>query len=403
MAAQCHGQEAYGQNPAQQSSVTGSIKQGFNKVGEFFTPKPSHKSPPTDDAISLKNQGKPGPELYTAIARLYEESGKNAEAEKYYQMALNEKADDLNAMLGYARFQENQGRINEAVALYQKAVQTHPKEAAAYNNLGLCFARRGKLNEAASALGQAVQLDPRNPLYRNNLATVLVDQNRLPEAFANLREVHGDAAAYYNMGYLLNKKGQTEEAEHNFAQALMIDPKMAPAQKWLNYLHRQIAGNGHGRTIERRGDSPWQHDQFAAISGESDFTGDIKHAWRHVHIRRKIQRPRQDRLLCRTDSSGENVAVRGRLRGTGQGGRCEPGRRLNRMRRQCRLQSARRNGFRRFLCASRPVRWKHTREFRTPGVQTLLLRCRRARGRIHKTGLNCRNYLFYSGIAFLTE
>ncbi|MGA2797115.1 MAG: tetratricopeptide repeat protein, partial [Thermoguttaceae bacterium] len=224
MAAHCHGQAAYGQNPAQQSSVTGSIKQEFNKVGEFFTPKPSPKTPPTDDAISLKNQGKPGPELYTAIARLYEDSGKNAEAEKYYQMALNEKADDLNAMLGYARFQENQGRINEAVALYQKAVQTHPREPAAYNNLGLCFARRGKLNEAASALGQAAQLDPRNPLYRNNLATVLVDQNRLPEAFANLREVHGDAAAYYNMGYLLIKKGQTEAAEQNFAQALMIDP-----------------------------------------------------------------------------------------------------------------------------------------------------------------------------------
>jgi Tfp pilus assembly protein PilF len=237
MAAQCHGQEAYGQNPAQQSSVTGTIKQEFNKVGEFFTPKPSHKSPPTDDAISLKTQGKPGPELYTAIARLYEESGNNAEAEKYYQMALNEKANDLNAMLGYARFQENQGRINEALALYQKAVQTHPKEPAAYNNLGLCFARRGKLNEAASALGQAVQLDPRNPLYRNNLATVLVDQNRLPEALANLRDVHGEAAAYYNLGYLLNKKGQTEAAEHNFAQALRIDPNMAPAQKWLNYLH----------------------------------------------------------------------------------------------------------------------------------------------------------------------
>ncbi len=237
MTAQCYSQDAYGQPPAQQSSVTGSIKQGFNKVGEFFTPKPSHKSPPTDDAISLKSQGKPGPELYTAIARMYEESGKNGEAEQYYQMALKEKADDLSAILGYARFQENQGRFNEALALYQKAVQTHPKEAAAYNNLGLCFARRGKLNEAASALGQAVQLDLRNPLYRNNLATVLVDQNRLPEAFANLREVHGEAAAYYNLGYLLNKKGQTEAAEHNFAQALRIDPKMAPAQRWLSYLH----------------------------------------------------------------------------------------------------------------------------------------------------------------------
>ena len=252
MAAQCHGQDTYGQPPAQQSSITGSIKQGFNKVGDFFTPKPSRTPPPVNNAISLKTQGKAGPELYAAIARLYEESGKNAEAEQYYQMALKEKPDDLTAMLGYARFQENQGRINEALALYQKAVQTHPKEPAAYNNLGLCLARRNRLSDAAAALGQAVQFDPRNLLYRNNLATVLVNQNRLPEAFANLREVHGEAAADYNMGYLLNKKGQTEAAEHYFAQALRVDPKMVPAQRWLNYLNDKSretamggqAGNG---------------------------------------------------------------------------------------------------------------------------------------------------------------
>lgn len=242
----CSAQDAYGPTMTPKTSVTGSIKQGFNKVGDFFVPKPHNKQPPTDDAISLTSQSKPGPELYSAIARLYEESGKNTEAEQYYRMALKEKDDDLTALLGFARFQENQGRINEAVALYQKAVQTHPKEASAYNNLGLCFARRGKPNEAASVLGQAVQLEPRNVLYRNNLATVLVDQNRIAEAFTNLREVHGDAVANYNMGYLLNKKGNTEAAEHYFAQALRIDPTMAPAQKWLNYLNNKSRESGLG-------------------------------------------------------------------------------------------------------------------------------------------------------------
>ena len=236
----CPAQDVFG-SPPPKTSFTGSIKQGFSKVGGLFSSKPNgnDKELSPDDPLSLKNKSKPGAELYCAIAKLYEESGKNVEAEQYYQMALKEKADDLNSLLGYAKFQENQGRVNEAVALYQKAVQTHPKEAGAYNNLGLCYARRNKLNEAAQALGQAVKLDPRNLLYRNNLATVLVDQNRLAEAFANLRDVHGDASAYYNMGYLLNKKGKLEAAEHHFAQALRSDPTMAPAQKWLNYLHEK--------------------------------------------------------------------------------------------------------------------------------------------------------------------
>jgi len=240
----CAGQDVYGANTAPKSSVTASIKQGFNKVGEFFTPKSNTEQSSSIDAVSLKSPAKPGPQLYSAIAGLYEESGKHAEAEQYYQMALKEKADDLSSLLGYARLQENQGRFNEAVSLYQRAVQTHPKESICYNNLGLCYAKRGKLKEATDAMGQAAQLDPRNQLYRNNLATVLVDQNRLTDAFANLREVHGDAVAYYNMGYLLNKKGQTEAAEHHFAQSLRIDPTMAPAQRWLNYMHNKARESG---------------------------------------------------------------------------------------------------------------------------------------------------------------
>ena len=53
----------------------------------------------------------------------------------------------------------------------------------------------------------ATELDRKNTLYRNNLATVLVDQGKLHEAFAHLRAVHTAGAAYYNMGYLLYKKG----------------------------------------------------------------------------------------------------------------------------------------------------------------------------------------------------
>lgn len=235
----CFAQDVYGTPPAQKSSFTGSIKQGFSKVGTMFSPKTNQNTISEDDPTSLKNKSKPSAELYSAIAKWYDEQGKTAEAEQYFQMALKEKADDLTSLLGYAKFQENQGRIKEALALYQKAVQTHPREPSAYNNLGLCFARRGKLNEATQALSQAAQLEPRNPLYRNNLATVLVDQNRLAEAFANLRDVHGDAKAYYNMGYLLQKKGKIEAAEHDFAQALRIDPTMVAAQKWLAYLNDQ--------------------------------------------------------------------------------------------------------------------------------------------------------------------
>jgi Tfp pilus assembly protein PilF len=136
----------------------------------------------------------------------------------------------------------------DAVEFYQKAIKAHPKEASVYNNMGLCFARKKKIKEASTALEQAVRLDPRNVLYRNNLAAIQVEQNRLSEAFDTLRYVHGEANAYYNMGYLLSKKGNNEAAEHHFAQALMMDPTMEPAQRWLAYLH---GGQSQPTSMER--------------------------------------------------------------------------------------------------------------------------------------------------------
>lgn len=221
-------------------SITSPFKQSFEKLGRALDPKPAARSyGPEDDAISLKTKAKLGPELYVAVARLYEQGGKMAEAEKQYQLALKLDPNDLTALLGYAHLSEWLGRPDEAIQLYERAAKAHPREAAVYNNLGMCHARQPKrLDEAVEALGRAVQLEPRNPLYRNNIATVLVDQDKLRDAYGHLRAVHDPAAAYYNMGYILNKKGQTQAAVQHFNLALKTDPAMDTARRWIDHLQR---------------------------------------------------------------------------------------------------------------------------------------------------------------------
>jgi len=235
----CAAQDAYS-GAAPKPSFTQSIKDGFSKVGETIAPsKPKASSLPGDDPTLLSSNGKPSVELYLALAKYYEESNKPREAEQQYQKALQEMPNHLVVMLSYAHFMENQGRYEDAVNYYQVTMKAHPKDASVYNNLALCYARKKKLKEATSALVQAVQLEPRNPLYRNNVAAILVEQNRLPEAFEHLRSVHGDAKAYYNLGYMLSKKGDTASAEHHFKQALAADPTFEPAQRWLAYLQNK--------------------------------------------------------------------------------------------------------------------------------------------------------------------
>jgi len=223
-------------------SISSGFKQGFSKLGHALTPKSAAAVPgPEDDAVSLKSKAKPGPDLYVAIARLYEESGKLAEAEQQYQLALKEKPDHLPALLGYAQLEDRLEKPDEALCLHQRAVKAYPQQASVYNNIGLCHARQGRLDEAAAAMNRAIQLDPKSRLYRNNLAAVLVDQGRVREAFAHLREAHGEAAAYYNLGYLLNKNGQTQAAIQHFNLALNADPSLDAARRWVEYLQKATA------------------------------------------------------------------------------------------------------------------------------------------------------------------
>lgn len=237
---------ALAQQPASKeswaSSFSSEVKKSFDKMGRLVSPK----SPPSptrreDDPISLNTPAKPGANLYVAFARLARESGKLPEAEQQYQLALKEDPTFLPALLGMAELQEQMGHPNEAIQWYERTIRAHPRQASAFNNMGLCYARLGRQDEAVTAISRAIQLAPKNPLYRNNLAAALVEQGRTHEAFTHLSAVHTEAAAYYNLGYLLNKKGQTRAALQHFAWALRVDPSMEPAQRWINYLQQETA------------------------------------------------------------------------------------------------------------------------------------------------------------------
>jgi len=221
-------------------SISSSLQKGWNKLGETINPAKARSSrivpPPEDDSISLKTQAKPTIDLYLSFARSYEQTGNLADAEQQYAMALKMQPDHVQALTGYAQLKNRLGKPEEALELYRRAAREHPKLAPVHNNLGLFLASRGRLDEAAAAMSRAVQLDPKNRLYRNNLAAVLLDMGRNSEAFIHLQEAHGEAAAHYNLGFLLNKKKKTQEARQEFALALKADPSMQAARQWLDFL-----------------------------------------------------------------------------------------------------------------------------------------------------------------------
>jgi len=218
-------------------SISNGFKSGVKKLSDAVTPDPVVK--PAEDPVSLHSKSKPSPELYISLGLLAEQKGNFPEAERRYQAALKLQPNHLGALLAYARLKDRQNQFAEAVQLYQQALQAHPNEAVICNDLGLCYARNRRLQEARPQLERAVQLKPKEILYRNNLATLLVEMGDVDRAFQHFVAVHGEAVAYYNLGYLMQKKGESKAAAVLFAKALEKDPSMDDARTWLEALGGQ--------------------------------------------------------------------------------------------------------------------------------------------------------------------
>lgn len=211
---------------------------GLEKAAPATRPPEAEKFPAE---VSLATKATPSPELHVAAARLSEQSGKVAEAERHYQRALKLDARHAGALVGYARLRDRQGRLEEATELYQRAAKAHPNNDAVLNDLGLCLARRRLFKESVSAFERAVLLQPKKWLYRNNVAMVLVEMGDVDAAVSHLRAVQGEAVAQYNVGYILQKKGDSQAAAAHFARALKENPSLAEARAWLEKLESEPA------------------------------------------------------------------------------------------------------------------------------------------------------------------
>ncbi len=131
--------------------------------------------------------------------------------------------------MGLARLKHREGDLAGELQIYQQALQADPQDAVLLNDVGLCYARAGQSQNALEALQQAVQLKPDSTLYRNNMAAVLIETNRSADAVALLTPTYGTAVAYYNVGYLLQQRGESQAAVDHFTAALAANPSLEPA------------------------------------------------------------------------------------------------------------------------------------------------------------------------------
>jgi len=249
------------------AGCTSSIGDSLKSMTSWAAPKKPAKQPEVESVFAKKPEA--SADLHIATARLYEGNGNYTAAADEYQKALKKSPNNVVAPLSYGHLLDHEGKLSDATKAYTQATKAAPKEPAAYNDLGLCLARRGMPKDSIKALTKAVDLQPSRPLYRNNLATVLVQAKRTDDALAQLKAVHPEAVAHYNLGVLLQQHNQETLAQTHFHRALELDPKFAAAREWCDRLS-QPSGQTQVAAYEREVAPP---SRVAVVPAPSPRTG----------------------------------------------------------------------------------------------------------------------------------
>jgi tetratricopeptide (TPR) repeat protein len=144
--------------------------------------------------------------------------------------------DGIDAYLEVARMAQQRGLAALAEKYYFKAVHAYPEAAVAWNDLGQFYLTQEKYPQGVHATQMAVRLEPESRRYHNNLGVLLVRNGQLDEGIREFAVAVGHAAAHYNAGVVLHELGKRPESVRQMQLALAEDPNLRQAQAALGHL-----------------------------------------------------------------------------------------------------------------------------------------------------------------------
>lgn len=115
-----------------------------------------------------------------------------------------------------------------------------PADAKPFYELGLTQKAEGKLDEALLSFKTALALDPQYRSPYSNIAEIYVKQGKIDEAMAMLRKAIATKAVpadHYNLGVLLMKQKQYQEAEAALKDAIRAAPNRVEFYTTLSSLY----------------------------------------------------------------------------------------------------------------------------------------------------------------------
>ena len=222
-------------------------------------------------------------------ARLYENLGQPAEAERWARQALGLAPTRADIEVFLASLLIRQDRMEEAAAGLRRAVATDPKVERGQVLLGMTLDRLGDPKGAEAAFVAAVQQKPRDAQPRLFLGRLLLDQGRAREAIDHLEEAcrldPQSRKNHYVLYQAQTRAGDTEGARHSLEKFQLLEAKQKSPM--------EAFGNGQTDGLRMRSYAAEFHNEMANLLQRQG-----KSALAEEHLRRAIAIAPDQPLAC---------------------------------------------------------------------------------------------------------
>lgn len=200
-------------------------------IPSFSTVSPSVKAEPLNSTDELPRQDTA--KACIATAESLEQAGHDREAIQLYQKARRIDPQLIDYSRRLAGLHDRADQPADASREYQSALQLTPNDADLLNDFGYFQLRQGDLPGSEQTLRKSLAIQDGHQHARSNLAINLARQGRLSESYELFASVVGPAAAHYNLGVVLAKQGQREEARQALQESLRLNPQLRQAEVFL--------------------------------------------------------------------------------------------------------------------------------------------------------------------------
>ncbi len=177
------------------------------------------------------------PQLSEAPYRLGKralEAKRYDDASRYFEQALERRADLIDARYGLSLVYVAQGKTGEAEASLKRLIQDAPKMVEAYTHLGRLYMQTGRTQAAVDVYRQATVLQPQDDKLYHHLSTAFAAQGNVAAAEAQLQQAvrlnPANASAHNDLGTSYAERGEFDRAIASFQAAVKADIKAVEAQ-----------------------------------------------------------------------------------------------------------------------------------------------------------------------------